>query len=83
METSNENEVREIVNDIQSKTTADELTEYIKEEMQKLRVNSMTVGLKMCARMILDVCENERLGMREKLREIKRLCKTGLEGKEK
>ena len=71
----------EFVKGVQGRTNEEELEAYIKEEMEKLRLNSMTTGLKIACQMILDICDNQKMGMREKLRGIKKFCKTGLYGR--
>ncbi len=73
--------VNEFTKNVRGKSNEDELEAYIKEEMEKLRFSSMSTGLKVACQMILDICDNQNLGMREKLKEIKKFCKTGLYGR--
>lgn len=73
--------VDKFVKGVQGRTNEEELEAYIKEEMEKLRLNSMTTGLKIACQMVLDICDNQKFGMREKLREIKKFCKIGLYGR--
>ena len=72
---------KQIINTVGKLKDEDELIEYIRDVMSKLRFNSMSTGVKICSQMILNICNDDKRGMREKLRDIKKFCKTGLNEK--
>ena len=78
---NNQEDVKIVIDQIRSKPNEEELEKYIKEIMSQLRFSSLATGVRICSQMVLDICDNDKLGMREKLKGIRRFCKTGLEGK--
>lgn len=57
------------------------LTEAIKEEMTRLRNNSIVTGMKSAIGVVLNMCNNDKLTTEEKLEEIKLFCENSLKGR--
>lgn len=57
------------------------LTGAIKEEMTRLRNNSIVTGMKSAIGVVLNMCNNDKLTTEEKLEEIKLFCENSLKGR--
>lgn len=59
------------------------LTEAIKEEMTRLRNNSIVTGMKSAIIVVLNMCNNDNWTTEQKLKEIRLFCERSLKGESK